>query len=619
MRRRLLSDLGIKATLISQLDTQAGDVVFANPGYEEMYFYRLGDGNDIIPEEYVPIGVVVVPSSDNRYGQYQCGVMSLCDMSCRNPFVGGGNEVGINQMCWGEEMPINEFVTSEDDYDGKEKTDAIIAYRGARSSDWTPERDTPSDYPAASCCNLFYTPGTKQGDWYLPASGEGKYVMENWNLLESVITKCNSVYGVGAKFDVEYWCSTEYSSTDAYAMNDAFSYYTMQKTYPVMSVRAFMRIQTLERNYGDIFISGGNVSDIPASGGSSQVVNYTYSQTYGYGDSTTNGGTITSGADINVTSVSADTLGTTEKERTKIGDSVLTVSMNGKTATASYAVYQAENKIESSVESGGETTWGDVVAPDNFTFTNVISAAGGSDYVDLGPATQSYVTSQKDVTLTYTSGIDKVMMIAAQESGTVNIPISSIDLAAYFSYSGNRVAVTFPSRGTVLGDEAIHVCTVTYSGNGSKLNTCFVTAKQERNYIESIDYEIFARTNAQPVAASGGVNMNTGYTIHGMVVTSGASLGAQYVNISINNWSKNTFTHTNCSSSDYTFDSSNGIITWNSRGAVVGDERSISGTLTCTLNINITGTTYYSTNITGTFIKAVSFATHQAKNGISAM
>lgn len=475
MRRRLLSEGGLKASLISQLDTQTGDVVFANPGYEEIYFYRLGNGNDIIPEGYVPIGIVVVPSSDNRYGQYQCGVMSLCDMSCSNPFVGGGNEARRNQMCWGEEVSINEFVTSEDDYNGKEKTDAIIAYRGVRSSDWKPESNTSSDYPAASCCNLFYTPGTNQGDWYLPASGEGKYVMENLNLLESVIAKCNSIYGIGANFDYEYWCSTEYSSTDAYVMNKVLFYYTMQKTYPLLSVRAFIRIQTLERNYGDIFISGGTVSDIPAGGGESQVSGYTYSQTYGYGDSTTNGGTITSGADIEVTSVSADTLGTTEKERTKIGDSVLTVTMNGKSATESYEVYQQANVRSVSGTSGGAYSYGNISAG---SITNAtIGAGGGSATARAGNGSQSWSRTAITTNYSYTSGATSSAVTTAAQSGINSVAPSASSYTASANSKGTSV-----SGVTTVGSKYI-----TWSANGKSTGgTMYVY--QAANSITSYGY-----------------------------------------------------------------------------------------------------------------------------------
>lgn len=102
------------------------------------------------------------------------------------------------------------------------------------------------------------------------------------------------------------------------------------------------------RTYSEITVSGGAVSDIPASGGtrSSFTTAPSYSQTWGWNGSTTGGGTITSGASISYgTAVSASSLGTTSKARTRVGSLTCTVSLNGKSKSITLDVYQAENKI----------------------------------------------------------------------------------------------------------------------------------------------------------------------------------------------------------------------------------------------------------------------------------
>ena len=107
------------------------------------------------------------------------------------------------------------------------------------------------------------------------------------------------------------------------------------------------------RTYSEITLSGGAVSDIPASGGtrSSFTTLPTYSQTWGWNGSTTGGGTITSGASISYgTAVSANSLGTTSKARTRVGSLTCTVSLNGKSKSTTLDVYQAENKITSTTE-----------------------------------------------------------------------------------------------------------------------------------------------------------------------------------------------------------------------------------------------------------------------------
>nr|UVX40825.1 MAG: hypothetical protein [Bacteriophage sp.] len=102
------------------------------------------------------------------------------------------------------------------------------------------------------------------------------------------------------------------------------------------------------RTYSEITVSGGSVSDIPASGGSRSSFSTmpSYSQTWGWNGSTTGGGTITSGASISYgTAVSAGSLGTTVKFRTQVGTLTGTLSLNGKTKSVSVPVYQAANEF----------------------------------------------------------------------------------------------------------------------------------------------------------------------------------------------------------------------------------------------------------------------------------
>lgn len=102
------------------------------------------------------------------------------------------------------------------------------------------------------------------------------------------------------------------------------------------------------RTYSEITVSGGSVSDIPASGGSRSSFSTmpSYSQTWGWNGSTTGGGTITSGASISYgTAVSAGSLGTTVKPRAQVGTLTGTLSLNGKTKSVSVPVYQAANEF----------------------------------------------------------------------------------------------------------------------------------------------------------------------------------------------------------------------------------------------------------------------------------
>lgn len=106
------------------------------------------------------------------------------------------------------------------DFDGIGNTEKIITQRGAKDyNSWTPGRTTEADYPAASCCDMFHTEGTSQGDWYLPACGELGYIIPPFNKINDAIGKMRTAYGssVGVELvtGLYYWSSTEYNSNSA--------------------------------------------------------------------------------------------------------------------------------------------------------------------------------------------------------------------------------------------------------------------------------------------------------------------------------------------------------------------------------------------------------------------
>ena len=103
------------------------------------------------------------------------------------------------------------------DFDGIGNTEKIIVQRGNKDySSWKPGSSTEADYPAASCCDMFYTEGTQQGDWYLPAMGELGYIMPSFNKINDTIDKMRTAYGssVGVELGTSnsYWSSTERNS-----------------------------------------------------------------------------------------------------------------------------------------------------------------------------------------------------------------------------------------------------------------------------------------------------------------------------------------------------------------------------------------------------------------------
>lgn len=133
------------------------------------------------------------------------------------------------------------------DFDGIGNTEKIIIQRGTKDyNSWTPGRITGASYPAASCCDMFHTEGTSQGDWYLPAYGELGYIMPPFNKINDAISKMRTAYGsfVGVELGTNdyYWSSTEYSSGYArivYARYGSVIYYNKDG---IGCVRAWLRV-----------------------------------------------------------------------------------------------------------------------------------------------------------------------------------------------------------------------------------------------------------------------------------------------------------------------------------------------------------------------------------------
>ena len=113
-----------------------------------------------------------------------------------------------------------------------------------------------------------------------------------------------------------------------------------KKLTPVLSQAAGVK------TYGTPTVYLGSIADIPASGGTAATPTYTYSQLWGWNGKTDDGSTISSGASVVWSeNISGSNLGTTAKARTKLGSRTLTVTLNGKSGSASIDIYQAENKI----------------------------------------------------------------------------------------------------------------------------------------------------------------------------------------------------------------------------------------------------------------------------------
>lgn len=175
------------------------------------------------------------------------------------------------------------------------------------------------------------------------------------------------------------------------------------------------------KTYGTPTVYLGNIADIPASGGTAVTPTYTYSQLWGWNGKTNDGGTISSGASVVWSeNISGSNLGTTAKARTKLGSRTLTVTLNGKSGSASIDIYQAENKITNTSQG----TW-------------VVSiSANPSTFTEQGGTSQISASARASRTNHWSSGATNA---ASDATGT---PTLSIPTAVTgFSLSGTTLTV----------------------------------------------------------------------------------------------------------------------------------------------------------------------------------
>lgn len=241
------------------------------------------------------------------------------------------------------------------------------------------------------------------------------------------------------------------------------------------------------RTYSEITLSGGAVSDIPASGGtrSSFTTVPSYSQTWGWNGSTTGGGTVTTGASISYgTAVSASSLGTTSKARTRVGSLTCTVSLNGKSKSTTLDVYQAENKITSTTDG-----------------TPVISLSASSYSIsNSGGSVNIYASVSIPTTNHWSSGSTSA---GSSKSATPTVSASGTG----FSLNAAKTVLTATENSGTSSRSC--VVTATYSGATTKT----ITVTQSAVSVSYKYYLAFSSPTGTKTANAGNISALGGDTL----------------------------------------------------------------------------------------------------------
>lgn len=214
--------------------------------------------------------------------------------------------------------------------------------------------------------------------------------------------------------------------------------------------------------YSDIAASGGTVTpslSITQSG------NYTSGST---ASNTTIGSKSFSGTGVNTSTgaYTAPSLGTTVKARTKLSAGTVTVTANGKSASKSADIYQAENKIErynygawsisisanpTTIAYGGGTSTISASCTRSKTpvYSSGATGSAGSESATptLSGSATGFTLSGTTVTASANSwAATRSITVTASYSGATSKSVTVTQAAAPASISLNKATIAFPQR-----------------------------------------------------------------------------------------------------------------------------------------------------------------------------
>ena len=105
-------------------------------------------------------------------------------------------------------------------FDGRSQTNVILEARGEKDyGTWKPTFDYLEDFPPASCCNMYHTVGTSQGDWYLPSLAELGYIIPRNNEIISSMAKVGGMFRLANNSLLSSTVTTATNSSYAYITN----------------------------------------------------------------------------------------------------------------------------------------------------------------------------------------------------------------------------------------------------------------------------------------------------------------------------------------------------------------------------------------------------------------
>lgn len=352
------------------------------------------------------------------------------------------------------------------------------------------------------------------------------------------------------------------------------------------------------RTYGDVVIDSFTYSPNPVSAaGGNTSPTVTYHQYWGWNGTTDDGGVITSGASMSYsgTGVSAATgtasvpsKGTVRSDETVYTTSTVTVTLNGKSASAQCDIRQQKNII---VSAGFED------------FGNALSypiAAAGATSVSPNPDNPDNYTRY----YIYSSG-ERLNTNYAPDGYSVSYPSILYTLLSvqngFTAVNASNGVLTCTHRGSTIGnartsgvirlDTTVTITPQFSYGNSITFHEIGeATCTQEKNVPVSISAIVGYSFSPNPVSAAGGTAAGQTSTYYDCTWTSGSVSNhhAYYTDPAGTTIVSNASQSTQQSSAGATIDlSGSGSVAW---AANSGTSRSVIVRRTCTLTLTISST-----------------------------
>ena len=208
----------INQTYKKQMTFVVGDVLYSTADEELTLDTQTNGVNN------TPIAICVIPDvyenlkngDESEEGVHTARFVSLNYMNCDSPSTGNKD---TQLMYFGNYLVTigntRGGTTKDSQVGGKWNTKRCV-FKATNQDKTSGKVENKSDagYCApACCCDRYSTPGTKQGDWYLPSIGELYQLYENKTAINE---KRTAIKGSGFSESDNYWSSREDSSDREY-------------------------------------------------------------------------------------------------------------------------------------------------------------------------------------------------------------------------------------------------------------------------------------------------------------------------------------------------------------------------------------------------------------------